>query len=241
MNKKRVILALVLGIFLSFGIFTFVYLREESKSLIDEKMALKDISNVKIEVSDKLIELSPKEKTDIGIIFYPGGKVDFKAYMRIGSLISQHGYKVYIPKMPFNLAMFGKGKAKDIIENNPDIKKWYLSGHSLGGAIVAEFYKNNPDKVKGLIFLASYPNFDMSNKQVKVLGIFASEDGLIDKEKREKKLVNFPKGSEIFIVEGGNHAGFGSYGIQKNDKRAIISAEKQQKIVSEEINKFIKK
>lgn len=241
MKKKNIIFVIILATLLTFGTYTYTYLTEVAPSLIDEKIALQDITNVKIEFSEKLIIMEPKEKTDIGIIFYPGGKVDYKAYMRLGSLISQYGYKVYIPEMPFNLAVLGISKAREIMEKNPEIKSWYLSGHSLGGASVAEFYKKNPEGIKGIIYLASYPNFDMSGTDLKTLGIFATEDGLIDKEKRDEKIKNYPKNSEVYLIEGGNHAGFGSYGIQKNDKNASVSGEKQQKIVSEKINEFIKK
>lgn len=240
MNKKKLIVIISIAVFMFFGTYSYRYLTEYMPSLINENTALENIQNVNLKIYDDLIIISPKEKTEVGIVFYPGGKVDYKAYMRLGALISQYGYEVYIPKMPLNFAIFDIDRAKEIIVNNPQIKSWYLSGHSLGGASIAEFYKKNKDFIEGIIFLASYPNFDMSKEKIKVLGIFASEDGLITEEKRNEKLSNFPENSS-YIIEGGNHAGFGFYGLQKKDGTAKIDEEKQQKIVAEKIKEFINK
>lgn len=238
MNRKKIIILIFAAILLFFGTYTYNYLTEYMPSLINEKSALENISNVNLIIDEKLIRISPQEKSEIGIIFYPGGKVDYKAYMRLGALISQYGYEVFIPKMPLNFAIFDIDRAKEIMDTNSNIKNWYLSGHSLGGASISEFYKKNKNSVEGIIFLASYPNFDISTEKIKVLGIFASEDGLINKEKREEKLNNFPENSS-FVLDGGNHAGFGNYGIQKNDGIAKITEEQQQKITAEKINEFI--
>ena len=43
------------------------------------------------------------------------------------------------------------------------------------------------------------------------------------------------------VIEGGNHAQFGDYGIQFNDGVAKISKEEQLEITIREILKFLKK
>jgi hypothetical protein len=41
------------------------------------------------------------------------------------------------------------------------------------------------------------------------------------------------------LIAGGNHAGFGTYGIQEGDGVAIISAERQRKETAEAVSSFL--
>lgn len=41
--------------------------------------------------------------------------------------------------MPFKMAIFNKNAANKIIENYPNIKHWYLCGHSMGGAMASSY------------------------------------------------------------------------------------------------------
>ncbi len=54
-------------------------------------------------------------KSSIGIIFYPGAKIQPEAYSVIASKLATNGYTTIIVKMPFNLAIFGENKADDVI------------------------------------------------------------------------------------------------------------------------------
>jgi hypothetical protein len=42
-----------------------------------------------------------------------------------------------------------------------------------------------------------------------------------------------PKDTQYVSIEGGNHAGFGNYGVQKGDNKATISNEQQQTEISQ--------
>ena len=42
-----------------------------------------------------------------------------------------------------------------------------------------------------------------------------------------------PKDTQYVSIEGGNHAGFGNYGVQKGDSKATISNEQQQTEISQ--------
>lgn len=239
-KKKKIVISLISVFLIGIYIFFYSYFSKEYKSLINEKIALENISNVKIDISKDIIVLLPKEKSEIGIIFYPGAKVDYRAYLRMASLISQHGIAVYIPKMPLNFAIFDSDRFKEVIETNKNIKKWYLAGHSLGGAAISKYLETD-ERIKGIIYFASYPTKTINSSKKQVLAMFGSQDGLITKEKREEKVKLLPENAQILVIEGGNHAGFGNYGTQDNDGQAIISAEEQQEIAAETVNKFINK
>ena len=59
-------------------------------------------------------------------------------------------------------------------------------------------------------------------------GVYVSEDGVLNREKYEADRANLPQDTTETIIDGGCHAGFGSYGAQKGDGTPIISAEEQQ-------------
>ena len=60
-------------------------------------------------------------------------------------------------------------------------------------------------------------------------GIYVSEDGVLNREKYEADRANLPQDTTETIIDGGCHAGFGSYGAQKGDGTPTISAEDQQR------------
>lgn len=176
-------------------------------------------------------------ETEIGLIFYPGGKVEPDAYACLHKL-NNHKIKLFIVDFPFNLAFFNKNAADDIIKNNKDINNWYIAGHSLGGVMAYEYAKEN-DNINGVILMASYPMEDDSDNNLSVLSIYGSNDGLVTKEDREEYISRLPDNSIIEVIEGANHGQFGNYGEQKGDNEAAITSEEQQNLVNDLIVDFI--
>lgn len=163
-----------------------------------------------------------------GIIFYPGGKVDPRSYAPIMHDLAGEGYLTVIVPMPLNLAFTGINKADEVVSAYPAIDSWIISGHSLGGAMAANYIYNNPGKMQGLILYASYPadSNDLSESNTPVLSIYGTEDGGIEKLTTSPDLL--PVDTKIVIIDGGNHAQFGDYGLQKGDGTAFISRDEQQ-------------
>lgn len=62
------------------------------------------------------------------------------------------------------MAIFNKNATNKIIEQYPNIKHWYICGHSMGGAMASSYVSKNKDKVDGLILLGSYIYGDVSDK-----------------------------------------------------------------------------
>jgi hypothetical protein len=94
--------------------------------------------------------------TRTGFIFYPGGRVDYRAYAPILRAVAEQGYLVVLVPMPLNLAVFGVERAQTVLSAFPEIKHWAIGGHSLGGSMAAQFGSNHPGLVAGLVFWASY-------------------------------------------------------------------------------------
>lgn len=165
------------------------------------------------------------------LIFYPGAKVEYTSYAPLLKNISSRGIDCYAVEMPFNLAFLGQNSADDIIKNS-SYEYYFISGHSLGGAMAAS-YINGTNNTDGLILFAAYPSSEIEKP---VLSIYGSCDKVLnmDKYNKSKSLIkgNFTE----CIIDGANHAQFGYYGNQSGDGKALISAKLQQ---NQTVNKII--
>jgi len=201
-------------------------------------------SDIKIENQNKYIFISKETNSkDSILMFYPGGLVQEDAYIETLSKIVEQGINVIIIRMRFDLAVFSKNRGIKQMDKFADVKTWFLAGHSLGGAMCCSVIDKYPEEFVGLILWASYPGdkADISDFNQKVLSIHASEDGLSTIEKIEAKKKLLPTTTEYYLIEGGNHSQFGSYGIQKDDGIAIITKEAQQKLIAQKTTEIIRK
>lgn len=172
--------------------------------------------------------IQPEENVKSGIIFYPGAKVDELAYTTLMQKLSQQGYLCVISKMPFHFAVLDINAADSIISKYNQVDNWYMMGHSLGGAMAAQYTSEHSDTIKGLILLGAYSTQDLSSSSLNVVSIYGSEDQVLNREKYQKNYSLLPSHTQELIIEGGNHAQFGNYGIQPDDGDAKISADEQQ-------------
>ncbi len=104
--------------------------------------------------------------------------------------------------------------------------------------MAAGFAAKQKPMVDGLVLLASYSVADISSLPLRVLSITASNDTVLSRESYEKYKTNLPKGFTELVLAGGNHAGFASYGTQKGDGIATLSAAEQQAAAAEAIAEF---
>lgn len=181
------------------------------------------------------VETSLVEETDdfiaygdansgIGLIFYPGAKVEAAAYAPLMDALAGDGLFCVVAKMPEHLAVLDPNAAEKIMETYDDVEEWYIAGHSLGGAMAANFAAGHESELSGLILLAAYPTKEL--RELPVLSIYGSEDEVLNKKKYEKSIALADVRTE-YVIDGGNHAGFGNYGAQKGDGAASVSEEEQ--------------
>ena len=152
--------------------------------------------------------------------------------------LAENGILCVIPKMPLNLAVLDVDAAEGILEYYPEIDTWYIGGHSLGGSMAAS-YAADCDAFAGLILLASYSTVDMTETKLDVISIYGTEDGVLNIEKYREYRPNLPHHTAEYIIEGGNHAQFGSYGAQDGDGISAISSEDQLDLTVEAIMNFV--
>ena len=182
-----------------------------------------------IEVQDDLTILSPSYPTDTAVIFYPGAKVEAEAYLPLLTKIRQTGVTCILVHMPFRMAIFDANAAEEVMEQFPDIRHWYIAGHSMGGAMASQFAADHPDQVDGLILLGAYIYGDYPPE--KTLTVYGSLNQSVEDK------IDYTE--NIVEIEGGNHAQFGNYGPQKGDLPATISAEEQQARTVAAIEEFL--
>ena len=91
----------------------------------------------------------------------------------------------------------------------------------------------------GLILLAAYSTKNLTGTPLRVLSVYGSEDGVMNRESYEKNRANLPADTTEVVLDGGCHAQFGSYGSQDGDGVPTISGEEQVRQTAEVIAAFI--
>lgn len=178
-------------------------------------------------------------EVDTGFIFYPGGKVEYTAYEPLMEACASEGIFCVLLEMPFNLAVLDMDAAEGIQELYPEIERWYIGGHSLGGSMAASYLEKHQEEYEGLILLGAYSTADLSENELDVLSVYGSEDGVINREKYEKYQENLPDDFTELVIDGGCHAGFGMYGAQEGDGVPSITSEEQIVATAEAIAEFV--
>lgn len=202
--------------------------------------------------TDKFLFMEPKNNENIstGLIFYPNGLVDEKAYLPLLTELSKQGYGVYILKYPLKMPIFGaNGISKKIIKDSR-YNKYVLMAHTLGGNALFRYLSKNGEelnKVNALVLLATYNNgkYDFkSNKKIfndNVLSIVGTKDKILDLKKYEEYKKNLPENTKYLYIDNGNNSYYGNYTNVNKPKDSFISRENQQYFVLNEFKKFMSK
>ena len=235
----RIILLVLLAALMLCGGFAAAYVNDyyHAEEIAAKAMAAGD----GVEISrweDGTIVFGPQAPT-VGLIFYPGGKVEYTAYAPLMGTCAQRGILCVLVKMPCNLAVLNANAADGIAERFPQVEQWYIGGHSLGGAMAASYAAKHSDTLDGLILLAAYSTADLTNTGLAVLSVYGSEDGVLNLEKYEGYRSNLPENAEESILQGGCHAYFGSYGAQDGDGIPTITNEQQVRWTADKIAEWI--
>lgn len=241
MNKFKKILISVAAVTVAIIVICTAYLTTYKEANITASAFLAinySEKNLRPHRLDKQIIVAP-EDTKTGLIFYPGGKIEADSYIPLMTACADKDIFCVIAKMPFNLAVFDTDAADAIINEYPQIDKWYIAGHSLGGSMAAKYAAENTDKISGLILLGSYSTADLTSTDIEVLSIYGSEDKILNKNNYNKYKTNLPDNTEELIIDGGCHAFFGVYGIQNGDGTATVTNEEQIRITAEKIKELI--
>ena len=198
---------------------------------MDEALeALRTSSDVAVETEPWLVFRPSGPPPEVGLIFYPGARVDYRAYAPAARAIADAGYLVVVPPMPLNLAVLAPDRAKDIQAAFPEVNRWAVGGHSLGGAMAARFAAQNPELVQGLVLWGAYPpsSSSLRDASLEVVSVSGSQDGLATPDKIRASRDLLPAETRWVEIAGANHAQFGWYGSQSGDNDATVTRSVQQ-------------
>ena len=153
-------------------------------------------------------------------------------------MVASEGVLCVLVEMPFRLAVLDVNAADGIRELYPQVDRWYLGGHSLGGSMTAAYAEKHPDAFAGLILLGAYSTANLTETGLDVLSIYGSEDRVLNRESYEENRRNLPEDYREVVIAGGCHAFFGVYGPQDGDGTPSITNEEQISIAAEAIGAF---
>lgn len=177
--------------------------------------------------------------TITAFIFYPGGRVDYRAYAPALRKIAERGIIVFLLRVRLNLAFFDIEAGAPLLASTEGVDLWAVGGHSLGGVAASIFAPNHP-QVRGVVFWASYPTDEqLKTIGLPVLSIYGTLDGLARPEEIEQSRALLPETAVFLPIEGGNHAQFGDYGFQNGDNPASIPAETQWEQIAQATAQFL--
>jgi pimeloyl-ACP methyl ester carboxylesterase len=174
---------------------------------------------------------------ETGVILYPGANCDIRGYAPLLRRIAAEGYVVVALQMPFDFSVFGHRRALEVRDAWPGVKRWVIVGHSMGGAMAAQFVHEHPDAMAGLVLWDAYPpdaatNLATWNRPVWSLHR-ARPDGSPPASFELRRSL-LPPDSVWVGFNGGIHMYFGSFdgGAYKEEWEPSISrADQQDQIV----------
>ncbi|MEA4969805.1 MAG: alpha/beta hydrolase [Candidatus Pelethousia sp.] len=165
--------------------------------------------------------------SNVGFIIFSGAKADEKGYAYIAKLLHDEGHTVVIPEVPFHLSAFGTNHGFEIMAANPEIEKWFLIGHSVGGVPISRIAAQKPANLQGLAFVASIMSTDLSELDISAIHIMASNDNFYSEANRANEHLEYlPKHSVITTIQGASHQGFAA--VHGRDGGGTISWKEQQ-------------
>nr|WP_243844717.1 alpha/beta hydrolase [Microbacterium sp. Be9] len=186
--------------------------------------------------ADQGIVLAPADgRSDLGLVFIPGAKVDPWAYAAILQGLAEEGVTVVITRPWLNLAFFDPRGLDAFTSAAPDVDVWGVGGHSLGGVRACQL----ADDADALVLFASYCANDLSGSGIPVLSLSGSEDGLSTPEKIADARDQLPADADMVEIEGASHASFGDYGPQDGDGTPTISRDEMHAEVTRLTDEFL--
>lgn len=238
-KKRIIIIAVVFAVIAALVLACALYLVDYYPAQLGAIEAMAPMERITVQkTEDNAIVYAPQD-AEAGLVFYPGGKVEYTAYVPLMRALAKEGVLCVLVEMPFNLAVFDIAAADGIQEQYPEIDRWYIGGHSLGGSMAASYLADHAEDYSGLILLGSYSATDLSREELSVLSIYGSEDRVMNREKYQESRANLPSDFTEAIIEGGCHAYFGMYGAQDGDGIPKVTNQEQIRITADKIAAFV--
>jgi Alpha/beta hydrolase family len=222
--------ALVLAALLGIAAIAVAWWLQPQPLLPEASASLASTAEVTFTEVDGRLEWRPAAGGyETGLVLYPGAKVPAPAYGPAAQAIAASGYLVVVVPMPLNLAVLDIDAADRVLAAHPEIGRWAIGGHSLGGAMASQYAGGHPERIDGLALWAAYPATDVSTAPIRAVTVYGSLDAGADRMSGPEARADLPGDATFVAIEGGNHEQMGWYTGQPNDPPATISREDQQR------------
>ena len=227
-----VIMAVVLAVLIWF-LIPLGPLEGTHASLVSSEQVLVD--------DDPWLSFTPVEGSTTGFIWYPGARVNPQSYAPAARELAEAGYLTVIVPMPLNMAILSPNRATAVIEAHPEIETWAVGGHSLGGAMAAQYANTRRTTIQGVVLWGAYPgvNTSLRNGGQAVLTVYGTRDCVKTPEEVLAAATRLPEDAVFVPIEGGNHTQFGWYEGQPGSCQASISLEEQQRQAIDAVLEFL--
>lgn len=232
-SARNVLLTLGLTLVLAMGAFVAWAATPAGDILPEARAALTSGEGVSVNEGRWLIFDPTRVAPQTGVILYPGSRVPAEAYAPLARRLAEAGYMTVLVRAPLLQSILDFNAAAPVIEAYPDIERWVVGGHSMGGA-AASIYADAlvPEHpVDGLVFLASRPAPGLALRQrddLVIASIYGTLDAIQTQDELDASKDNLPADALYIPLAGGNHSFFGYYGLQSGDHPGTISRAEQQ-------------
>lgn len=234
--KAVAVLVVLLAMAAAAGLWAFSRSRH-ADAAADAMAAMAPDAAVAVEQSRWLV-FSPKQgEPRMGVVFYPGASCDVRGYAPVLRRLAAAGYLVVVVPMPLEFAFLAPDRALEAMADFPDVRRWAIVGHSLGGAMAAGFAYRHPDAVRGVVIWDSFPppNNSLADFPHPVWHIHrARPDGSPPASFAERRDL-FPPDSRWVPIRGGVHLYFGAFdggGYVEDWEPAISRTEQHDQVMA---------
>ena len=145
----KIVLLSLAGLLFALALAFFAYTQDYYHADATAAALVKDNPNIRQQGNITILSPDSSNDTGAGLIFYPGGKVEETAYLPLLEQLRQGGLTCVLVKMPFRLAVFDIRAADAVYAQLPAISRWYLAGHSLGGAMASSYVPATRASLRG--------------------------------------------------------------------------------------------
>ncbi|HUP44117.1 MAG TPA: alpha/beta fold hydrolase [Thermoanaerobaculia bacterium] len=225
--------------FLVWAVFSIAWLANSVRTRGVSDEVLRSSATVTVSDTPATLEFSPRATTkSSALIFICGGDVSAHAYAPLLHPLAESGFPVFVVKLPYRFAPADSHKeaaiarAHSVVTSHPDVSRWVISGHSLGGALASRMARSDPARFAAMVLIGTtHPKeIDLSSLTIPVTKVYGSNDGVAPRDRVIANRHLLPPHTRWVEVEGANHSQFGHYGHQLLDGKAAIGREAQQAV-----------
>jgi len=218
-TRRRIVLVVAAVVLSIAGIWIGLYLTEYDADS-DAVAAVKADDGVTVNDTGDgyVVHGDPITANTTGLVLYPGARVEARSYVPTAAeIVRRSDVAVVVPEMPLRLAILDTDRAAGVRDRFPSVSRWYVGGHSLGGAMACRYAAGNRDAVDGIVLLAAYCDRNVSRSDLQVLSVQGSADDIIDRDAERTGQSLLPPDARRVVLDGVTHAQFGAYGPQAGD------------------------